>query len=100
MRVHYAEKHRRITSVFVVGWRRKFIYTSHSTTKIATESVARCFSNKHKKRRFSGKNRLLLLALIKHKKRRPSKESSNLAVRRGLEPLTPCVTGTYSNQLN
>ena len=23
-----------------------------------------------------------------------------LAVRRGLEPLTPCVTGTYSNQLN
>ena len=22
------------------------------------------------------------------------------AVRRGLEPLTPCVTGTYSNQLN
>jgi len=21
-------------------------------------------------------------------------------VRRGLEPLTPCVTGTYSNQLN
>jgi hypothetical protein len=26
--------------------------------------------------------------------------SSNSAVRRGLEPLTPCVTGTYSNQLN
>ena len=24
----------------------------------------------------------------------------SLAVRRGLEPLTPCVTGTYSNQLN
>ena len=24
----------------------------------------------------------------------------NFAVRRGLEPLTPCVTGTYSNQLN
>lgn len=23
-----------------------------------------------------------------------------MAVRRGLEPLTPCVTGTYSNQLN
>ena len=26
--------------------------------------------------------------------------SGLLAVRRGLEPLTPCVTGTYSNQLN
>ena len=25
---------------------------------------------------------------------------SRSAVRRGLEPLTPCVTGTYSNQLN
>lgn len=25
---------------------------------------------------------------------------SLLAVRRGLEPLTPCVTGTYSNRLN
>lgn len=31
----------------------------------------------------------------------PSNSSvSLLAVRRGLEPLTPCVTGTYSNQLN
>ena len=26
---------------FCVGWRRKFIYISHPTTKIATESVAR-----------------------------------------------------------
>ena len=26
--------------------------------------------------------------------------SGLLAVRRGLEPLTPFVTGTYSNQLN
>ena len=26
--------------------------------------------------------------------------SGLLAVRRGLELLTPCVTGTYSNQLN
>lgn len=25
---------------------------------------------------------------------------SSLAVRTGLEPATPCVTGTYSNQLN
>ena len=39
---------------------------------------------KHKKKTIP-KNRLLLLIL---------------AVRRGLEPLTPCVTGTYSNQLN
>ena len=34
-----------------------------------------------------------------------TKKTDNLkvirfAVRRGLEPLTPCVTGTYSNQLN
>lgn len=40
------------------------------------------------------------------KKRKPS-ESINfrelpliIAVRTGLEPATPCVTGTYSNQLN
>ena len=26
--------------------------------------------------------------------------TTNLAVRTGLEPVTPCVTGTYSNQLN
>ena len=25
---------------------------------------------------------------------------SNSAVRTGLEPVTPCVTGMYSNQLN
>ena len=36
---------------------------------------------------------------------RTQKKEDNLsivffgAVRRGLEPLTPCVTGTYSNQL-
>ncbi len=35
----------------------------------------------------------------KHKKKQP-KIRLLLAVRRGLEPLTPCVTGTYSNQLN
>ena len=29
-----------------------------------------------------------------------SQTASFSAVRRGLEPLTPCVTGTYSNQLN
>ena len=29
-----------------------------------------------------------------------SRLASFSAVRRGLEPLTPCVTGTYSNQLN
>ncbi len=27
-------------------------------------------------------------------------ESFFLAVRTGLEPVTPCVTGMYSNQLN
>ena len=26
--------------------------------------------------------------------------TSSFAVRTGLEPATPCVTGTYSNQLN
>ena len=26
--------------------------------------------------------------------------SDRLAVRTGLEPVTPCVTGMYSNQLN
>ena len=33
-------------------------------------------------------------------KKRITFRLSFLAVRRGLEPLTPCVTGTYSNQLN
>ena len=33
-------------------------------------------------------------------KKRITSRLSFLAVRRGLEPLTPCVTGTYSNQLN
>ena len=32
---------------------------------------------------------------------KPKKETIfNLAVRTGLEPVTPCVTGMYSNQLN
>ena len=34
-----------------------------------------------------------------HKKKTTQKVVFS-AVRRGLEPLTPCVTGTYSNQLN
>ena len=33
-----------------------------------------------------------------NKKREPLKFS--FAVRTGLEPVTPCVTGMYSNQLN
>lgn len=33
-------------------------------------------------------------------KKRKSFNFLSFAVRRGLEPLTPCVTGTYSNQLN
>ena len=33
-------------------------------------------------------------------KERKSFNFLSFAVRRGLEPLTPCVTGTYSNQLN
>ena len=40
-----------------------------------------------------------LLHFSEQKKRRLEKVVF-LAVRRGLEPLTPCVTGTYSNQLN
>ena len=38
----------------------------------------------------------------KHKKK-PANLTTNrlfLAVRTGLEPATPCVTGMYSNQLN
>ena len=34
------------------------------------------------------------------KQKRVLKFQDSFAVRRGLEPLTPCVTGTYSNQLN
>ena len=32
--------------------------------------------------------------------RNPRFAMSKLAVRTGLEPVTPCVTGMYSNQLN
>ena len=34
------------------------------------------------------------------KKGFPLEESFSVAVRTGLEPVTPCVTGMYSNQLN
>ncbi len=33
-------------------------------------------------------------------KKRSVEKSTLLAVRAGLEPATPCVTGRYSNQLN
>ncbi len=36
----------------------------------------------------------------KSKKARFNEESGFFAVRTGLEPATPCVTGMYSNQLN
>ena len=39
------------------------------------------------------------LALLKQK-RVPNFFGTLLAVRTGLEPVTPCVTGMYSNQLN
>ena len=35
-----------------------------------------------------------------NKKTKPLKILSGFAVRTGLEPVTPCVTGMYSNQLN
>ena len=47
-----------------------------------------CFGLKTKKPEISEDFRLLRL------------NSSLLAVRTGLEPATPCVTGMYSNQLN
>ena len=34
------------------------------------------------------------------KRKKPSNLLSFFAVRTGLEPATPCVTGRYSNQLN
>lgn len=34
------------------------------------------------------------------KTKSPEKSSRLFAVRTGLEPATPCVTGMYSNQLN
>ncbi len=34
------------------------------------------------------------------KKTKPPNILSGFAVRTGLEPVTPCVTGMYSNQLN
>ena len=41
---------------------------------------------------------------VVHRQNKIKKERNFLsflfAVRRGLEPLTPCVTGTYSNLLN
>ena len=33
-------------------------------------------------------------------KKRETRLGFSLAVRTGLEPVTPCVTGMYSNQLN
>ena len=47
---------------------------------------------------------LRLICLPRQKKKYKTKQHSEeccfLAVRTGLEPATPCVTGTYSNQLN
>ena len=44
------------------------------------------------------------LILLKGRKRKSSEilefQSFAFAVRTGLEPVTPCVTGMYSNQLN
>jgi hypothetical protein len=50
---------------------------------------------------------IMFLACSSHKlqvgsgeKKKPRRISRVLAVGTGLEPATPCVTGTYSNQLN
>ena len=50
-------------------------------------------------------DRLLSLLIQDYYAQKKATEFQSLAiktsaVRRGLEPLTPCVTGTYSNQLN
>ncbi len=42
----------------------------------------------------------LHIAMIRKQKNGQLESYPFFAVRRGLEPLTPCVTGTYSNQLN
>ncbi len=48
-----------------------------------------CFTQRFTQRGYKMKNPLKIKGLI-----------SLLAVGTGLEPATPCVTGTYSNQLN
>ena len=50
--------------------------------------------------KFVYKIKILSIAEIPQDKKKSLDIQDSLAVRRGLEPLTPCVTGTYSNQLN
>lgn len=63
--------------------------------------ISQGLRQKRRKKRDGCCNHLVLLMSRPHRfgRCRPALRRP-LAVRRGLEPLTPCVTGTYSNQLN
>ena len=63
--------------------------------------IERLPTEKSNNKRLKFQSLIILFVLLgEYKQKKTTRISNRLAVRRGLEPLTPCVTGTYSNQLN
>ena len=60
----------------------------------------KCYKNFPAYSYFFHATKIVIIIKTEYIKRKKRAFSDSLAVRTGLEPVTPCVTGMYSNQLN